>query len=91
MIRLNVFIKTTSAKRTEVIETAKELVTASLNDKGNIAYDIFESDTRNDVLMICETWEDAESLLAHEQSSHFTTLVSKIKEMGKMKIEKFNF
>ena len=91
MIRLNVFIKTTSAKRTEVIETAKELVTASLNDKGNIAYDIFESDTRNDVLMICETWADAESLSAHEQSSHFTTLVSKIKGMAEMKIEKFNF
>jgi quinol monooxygenase YgiN len=91
MIRLNVFIKTPAAKRAEVMEAAKELVAASLKDKGNIAYDIFESATRNDVLMICETWKDAESLAIHEKSTHFTTLVPKIQSMAEMKLEKFNF
>ncbi len=91
MIRLNVFIKTPAAKRAEVMEAAKQLVATSLKDKGNIAYDIFESATRNDVLMICETWKDAESLAIHEKSAHFTTLVPKIQSMAEMKLEKFNF
>ncbi len=51
----------------------------------------FESATRNDVLMICETWEDAESLSAHEKAEHFVTLVPKIQELASMKLEKFDF
>ena len=58
MIRLNVFIRTTDSNREEVVNTAKELVAASLKDEGCVAYDLFESTTRNDVLMICETWSD---------------------------------
>ena len=53
MIRLNVFIQVSESNRAAVLEAAKELVASSLNDKGCIAYDIFESATRNDVLMIC--------------------------------------
>ena len=75
MIRLNVFIRTTDSNREEVVNTARELVAASLKDEGCVAYDLFESTTRNDVLMICETWSDAKALAAHEQASHFTTLV----------------
>ena len=70
MIRLNVFIRTTESNRAEILSVAKELVTASLKDEGCIAYDIFESATRPDVLMICETWSDAKALAAHEQASH---------------------
>ena len=61
MIRLNVFIRTTESNRAEILSVAKELVTASLKDEGCIAYDIFESATRPDVLMICETWSDAKA------------------------------
>ncbi|QUT57336.1 Antibiotic biosynthesis monooxygenase [Phocaeicola vulgatus] len=43
MIRLNVFIQVNESNRNAVLETAKELVAQSLNDKGCIAYDIFES------------------------------------------------
>lgn len=91
MIRLNVFIQVNESNRNAVLETAKELVAQSLNDKGCIAYDIFESATRRDVLMICETWKDAESLDAHEKAAHFITLVPKLQELGKMKLEKFEF
>jgi quinol monooxygenase YgiN len=91
MIRLNVFIKVSASNRAAAMQASKELVAKSLHDKGNIAYDIFESATRPDVLMICETWQDAESLSAHEQSAHFTTLVPKIQSLAEMKLEKFNF
>ena len=51
MIRLNVFIQVSAENRTAVLESAKELVAYSLKDNGCIAYDVFESATRSDVLM----------------------------------------
>ena len=91
MIRLNVFIRTTESNREELIATARELVAASLKDEGCVAYDLFESSTRRDVLMICETWSDAKALAAHEVTSHFTTLVPRMEQLGEVKIEKFVF
>lgn len=91
MIRLNVFIQVDEVNRAALLETAKVLVASSLKDAGCIAYDIFESSTRSNVLMICETWTDAESLSLHEKTSHFVSLVPKIQELGAMKIEKFTF
>lgn len=52
MIRLNVFIQVSAENRAAVLESAKELVAYSLKDNGCIAYDVFESATRSDVLMI---------------------------------------
>lgn len=91
MIRLNVFIQVSESNRVAALEVAKELVARSREDIGCIAYDVFESATRNDVLMICETWQDAESLAAHEQAPHFVTLVPKIQQLASMKLEKFIF
>lgn len=91
MIRLNVFIRTTEQNRAELIHTARELVSASLKDAGCVAYDLFESSTRPDVLLICETWSDSKALAAHEQASHFTTLVPRMQQLGELKIEKFLF
>lgn len=56
-----------------------------------MAYDIFESATRPDVMMICETWKDEEVLAAHSKSRHFILHVGKIEKLAKMKLEKFNF
>lgn len=91
MIRLNVFIQVSDSNRASVLEAAKELVACSLQEKGCIAYDIFESATRKDVLMICETWENAEALAMHEKANHFVTLVPKIQGLASMKLEKFDF
>ena len=91
MLRLNVFIQVSADNRAAVMEAAKELVACSLKDNGCIAYDIFESATREDVLMICETWKDEESLAGHEKAAHFVTLVPKIQSLASMKLEKFSF
>ena len=91
MIRLNVFIQVEAAKRAAVVEAAKELVAKSLTDKGCVAYDLFESATRPDVLMICETWADDASRAAHQQAPHFTTLVPRIEALAPMKLERFEF
>ena len=89
MIRLNVFIRTAASEREELLRAAKELVAASRADEGCIAYDLFESATRPDVLMICETWRDAEALAAHERTAHFAALVPQLKRLGELKAEKF--
>ena len=91
MIRLNVFIQVEEKNHEAVVAAAKELVAASLKDNGCVAYDLFQSATRSDVLMICETWASAGALAAHEAASHFTTLVPKIQELAAMKLEKFEF
>lgn len=91
MIRLNVFIQVEEKNYNAVVAAAKELVAASLKDQGCIAYDLFQSTTRPDVLMICETWADEASLSAHEAAAHFTTLVPQIQSLAAMKLEKFNF
>ena len=91
MIRLNVFIQVNESNRDAALKAAKELVEQSLEDRGCVAYDVFESATRSDILMICETWKDADSLAAHEKTRHFVTLVPKLQELGSMKLEKFEF
>lgn len=92
MIRLNVFIRPALLKdRDAVVAAARKLVEASLKDDGCIAYDIFGSETRNDVLMICETWRDEAALAAHQEADHFTTFVPQIQGLAEMKTEKFIF
>ncbi|MGL5981635.1 MAG: putative quinol monooxygenase [Phocaeicola sp.] len=91
MIRLNVFIQVSEVNRSKVAQLAKELVAYTIKEEGCIAYDLFESTTRPDVLLICETWRDTETLQAHEKSSHFATLVPKISALAILKLEKFNF
>ena len=62
-----------------------------MKDNGCIAYDIFDSVSRMDECVSCETWKDAESLSAHEKAEHFVTLVPKLQGLGAMKLEKFTF
>lgn len=59
-----------------LLQTAKDLVASSLKDEGCIAYDIFESATRPDVLMICETWTDGSIIDCSRESTTFCSLGS---------------
>lgn len=91
MVRLNVFVKVTSENRKEVLNTLLELAELSQKEKGCIAYDIFESSTDREVLMICETWTGEKELNAHERTSHFVSLVGKTQQLAEMKLERFTF
>ena len=91
MIRLNVFVRVDEARRAEFLEIAKKLTECSLKEEGCVAYDVFESATRHDVLMICETWSGEEELSAHEKTHHFVTLVGKTQQLAEMKLERFMF
>lgn len=94
MIRLNVFFELKDGADEEQLETlCQKLVEQSLDDNGNVAYDYFNSGTREGVKMICETWENAKVLKAHMESAHFTTLVPQIEALTKhgLKLEQFQF
>lgn len=91
MIRVNVFIQVANhSDRDSVIDIAQEMVTFSVKEKGCIAYDIYESITRKDVFMICETWDTPENYIAHKKTDHFLELVPKIEEIAEIKDEKLN-
>jgi quinol monooxygenase YgiN len=91
MIRLNVFISVEDVNRTKVLDAAKELTSCSVKEDGCIAYDVFESATRLDVLLICETWKDSEALSNHEKGASFIKNIAILKEFTTTKVEKFEF
>lgn len=91
MIRINCFVSVKEENRNKVLEAAKRLTEASLKQDGCVAYDIFESATRPDVLMFCETWRDKEALEAHSASKVFHDEVKIIHENAEMKLETFDF
>lgn len=91
MIRINVFIQVEESGKAKFLELAKELVEKSLTDVGCVAYDLFESSTRPNIFIICETWESEAALKAHSTAEHFVRLLPQIEEYATMKIEKFQF
>lgn len=90
MIRINCFISVSDEKRATVLDAAKRLTVASQKQDGCIAYDVFESATRPNVLMICETWRDEKALDAHSNSQVFHDEVSIMHNNAEMKLEKFD-
>lgn len=91
MIRLNCFVEVSAENRAAALVAAKSLTAVSLKQEGCIAYDTFESATRGDVFMICETWKDEKALVAHAASAEFKKYVGEMESLAKMKLEKFTF
>lgn len=92
MIRLNAFFEIAEDEVQESIVLGRQLVEASLKDKGCISYDLFQSATRPEVLMFCETWASQEDLDLHSESDHFRRLVPELKQRAvKTKTERFEF
>ena len=62
----------------DALRAAVALTEKSRSHAGCIAYDVFQSATRSDVFMFCETWE-------------FKKYVAEIEACGQMKLERFEF
>ncbi len=92
MLRLNCFFKAnTAADYKRALAAATTLTEKSLKHEGNIAYDVFQSATRSDIFMICETWADKQSLDKHSATPEFVENVDIINSCGTIKIESFDF
>ncbi|MDE6333270.1 MAG: antibiotic biosynthesis monooxygenase [Muribaculaceae bacterium] len=90
MLRLNCFIQVSEEHREAVLAAARRLTSASLQQEGCVAYDVYESATRHEVLMICETWQDQSSLDAHSASQVFADEVGIMRSLSEMKLETFS-
>ena len=91
MTSLNEFFLLNEKNKKSVHKAAKELVFHTLNEKGCKAYDLFESFTRENVLMICETWDNDESLEINKNKHHYKHFKESVKDLCSIKIEKFDF
>lgn len=92
MIRLNVsMIVETEENRRHLKEAAVELVAYSLRDKGCIDYDLYESATNSDRLMIVETWETDADLKAHQATEHFARLAPMLGRYADVTTTRFDF
>ena len=94
MIRINCFFEVREdADTVEAVNLGVALVEKSRNDKGCVAYDLFQSTGRPRVMMFCETWVSQADLDAHAASEHFNTIVPRIEalSLGGLKLERFEF
>ena len=91
MLRLNCFFKADEGKYDEALQAALALTAKSQQDEGCISYDTFESASRPDIFMICETWTDENALKKHMEAPHFKEYVSQLETLGSLKLEQFAF
>lgn len=91
MIRLNCFFRAKEGEYNRALEAAIALTAKSQLHEGCKAYDVFESATRGDVFMICETWASQEALDKHSATPEFAEYVGIIQECGELSLEKFDF
>lgn len=91
MIRINCFFQANEGQYDAALQAALALTAASQKHAGCVSYDVFESGTRSDIFMFCETWSDADALAAHAATEDFKTYVAQLESLGKMKLERFEF
>lgn len=91
MIRINCFFQANEGQYDAALQAALALTAASQKQAGCVSYDVFESGTRSDVFMFCETWSNQAALDAHSASEEFKTYVGQLQTFGQLKIETFEF
>ena len=85
---INIFV--TADKRAKVLELLAELTAASQKENGNLRYQYYLHPTDPAQIVICERWENAAVLAAHEATKHFTTLLPQIGDLASsVDIDKF--
>ena len=90
MINIFVTINVTADKRAKVLELLAELTAASQKENGNLRYQYYLHPTDPAQIVICERWENAAVLAAHEATKHFTTLLPQIGDLdSSVDIDKF--
>ena len=90
MINIFVTINAKADKRAKVLELLAELTAASQKENGNLRYQYYLHPTDPAQIVICERWENAAVLAAHEATKHFTTLLPQIGDLASsVDIDKF--
>jgi quinol monooxygenase YgiN len=91
MIRLNVTVTVAAEYHTEVTEALNLLAAASRAEEGCIGYEIYQNTIRPEQMLIVETWQDQAALDAHQQTTHYTTILPPLDGKMEMSLERFEF
>ena len=58
-----------------LLEILPELIAASTSEEGNVVYQIYQSTTDANTVILFESYRDESALAEHRNSEHFKTLV----------------
>ena len=78
MIRVIAKFSLKSGQKDKAVETARELIALTRKEDGCAHYDLAESATDENLLVILEAWESQTALDAHSASDHFKRLVPQL-------------
>lgn len=62
----------------EYLPLIRELISETVKEEGNISYTLYQDRDHSGEFVLLEFWRDQESLDAHFQTLHFTTIVPQI-------------
>ena len=74
-LRVNCLVTVPAENRDQYVELCLQHVAASLEDEGNIAFDLMESVTDSTKFLIFETWASQEALDKHAASEHSAAIL----------------
>jgi len=67
--------------RDQVMALAKEAVTATRKEEGNIEYSVYASPENDQMIFVYEEWESKEALQAHVKTPHMKVFAESRKDM----------
>lgn len=65
----------------EYLPLIEKLIAETVKEAGNISYTLYQDREKEGEFVLLEYWENQESLDAHFQTEHFTTIVPEIKKL----------
>ncbi len=91
-VRLNVEMSVSAGNRAALLENLLLLAEASRAEPGCIGYEIYENSRDSSRILIFETWRDAASLEAHQQTEHFRLRAPRNRELSETSVlSRFEF
>ncbi|MCD8165908.1 MAG: antibiotic biosynthesis monooxygenase [Bacteroides sp.] len=71
-----------AGKKEEFIQAVTPIIESSRKESGNRSYNLFEDIQHDHILTFIEEWEDKAAIDFHNQTAHFLTGLSAIKELS---------
>ncbi|BDZ70518.1 antibiotic biosynthesis monooxygenase [Methanobacterium petrolearium] len=81
MIIVTANITAKPGKRDEMISKSQDVIKNTLQEQGNISYELLASTEDENVLVMFEKWENKEALDTHMQTEHFKSFGVAIEDL----------
>lgn len=81
MIKVIAKMTLQDGKFEEMKTIATKLVTATVKEEGNIAYQLFQDKNNPNIVIFVEEWENEQALKAHTMTEHFKEAIALIKDL----------